>query len=280
MSRVVMRPTESVDHASDWQDAPTIAAPSSDYLPTVYLHVTRGPGRGQTFSVGAGPFIIGRADDADLCLPFPEVSRKHARLQYVGMRLVVQDLESHNGTFLDGHRVHGDVEILPGRRLRIGTSTLLVSRFSKPTRHAALTFAVVFAAALAVGTASVLAWREWFRFPVAHRGEGAKREVTIARASRPSAPRGDPPPIANAPAGVRDDSRPGNQIAVLVEPPPAPTVVAVAPLAPSPLWVPEARPTRSRKRRPKHGEPQSILRVSASEAAEVQELATAGMRLP
>lgn len=65
---------------------------------------------------------IGRADDADLRLPHPSVSRRHAELQPstgdgLGWRLV--DLDSKNGTFLDGARV-SSTRLARGGWLRFG----------------------------------------------------------------------------------------------------------------------------------------------------------------
>lgn len=49
--------------------------------------------------------VIGRASDCALVLPDPGVSRHHARVVTRGDRLVLEDLESKNGTFVDGRSV-------------------------------------------------------------------------------------------------------------------------------------------------------------------------------
>ena len=49
-----------------------------------------------------------------------QVSRRHVRLQYQGDRLLVLDLQSTNGTFVDGRRIRGPESIGPGQRLRLG----------------------------------------------------------------------------------------------------------------------------------------------------------------
>lgn len=52
-----------------------------------------------------GRYIIGRSDDADLTISSKEVSRHHAAIEYDGTSCVVQDLESTNGTQVNGQPV-------------------------------------------------------------------------------------------------------------------------------------------------------------------------------
>ncbi len=47
--------------------------------------------------------VIGRADDADLCLADPSVSRRHAKIENEAGAWVVEDLSSRSGTYLNGH---------------------------------------------------------------------------------------------------------------------------------------------------------------------------------
>jgi hypothetical protein len=67
------------------------------------------------------PFVIGRTEPADLVLPKAEVSRKHCLLQLSGGTVVATDLESTNGTFVDGLRITAPTVLQPGCSLRIGT---------------------------------------------------------------------------------------------------------------------------------------------------------------
>jgi DNA-binding NtrC family response regulator/pSer/pThr/pTyr-binding forkhead associated (FHA) protein len=62
---------------------------------------------------------IGSSASAGLRLENPTISAHHARLTRQEERLVLQDLGSTNGTWLNGVRVH-EVEISPGVRFRIG----------------------------------------------------------------------------------------------------------------------------------------------------------------
>lgn|GEM_PF-1659313 len=54
------------------------------------------------------------------------ISRDHARVYLDGDEIVINDLESRNGTFLDGERVHGEVRAKPGQVLRFGQTIFLI----------------------------------------------------------------------------------------------------------------------------------------------------------
>ncbi len=49
--------------------------------------------------------IIGRDPECDICVPVNHLSRQHARLTPTGGFLLIKDLDSTNGTFLNGERI-------------------------------------------------------------------------------------------------------------------------------------------------------------------------------
>jgi len=63
--------------------------------------------------------VVGRSTKCDLILSDPSVSRRHAELRAGDAQLQVLDLDSRNGTFVDGVRVHNDM-IGPGQEVRFG----------------------------------------------------------------------------------------------------------------------------------------------------------------
>ena len=67
------------------------------------LSVERGPKelRGVNIDV-AGPIIVGRSPGADIVVGAGYVSGRHARFQMMGQNLFVEDLDSTNGTFVNG----------------------------------------------------------------------------------------------------------------------------------------------------------------------------------
>nr|WP_309595690.1 FHA domain-containing protein [Moraxella osloensis] len=55
---------------------------------------------------------VGRSDTNDLVLAIPQISRQHAKINRVGDQLYVQDLNSSNGTFINGERISTDAHAL------------------------------------------------------------------------------------------------------------------------------------------------------------------------
>lgn len=74
-------------------------------------------------AVGIG-LIVGRDAAAGLVLDHPVVSRRHARIGPRGGEVVVTDLVSANGTFVNGRRVNGSVTLRAGDRIDVGPFTL------------------------------------------------------------------------------------------------------------------------------------------------------------
>lgn len=89
---------------------------------------------GPAIRLGPGSLVIGRTDGADIVLPGTDVSRRHCRFDHVGGEVIVggeillTDLDSTNGTYVDGTRVHGTVALSPGARIVIGSHQLLYDR--------------------------------------------------------------------------------------------------------------------------------------------------------
>ncbi len=69
------------------------------------------------------PTIIGRGREVGLSLPHPLVSRQHCELFEREGRLVVRDLKSLNGTYLDNRRIDRTEVIKPDQLLTIGNVT-------------------------------------------------------------------------------------------------------------------------------------------------------------
>lgn len=67
--------------------------------------------------------VIGRNSDLDIALVEEMVSRRHARITANGPHLLIQDMNSTNGTFVNGERITSAI-IKPGDRILIGTNIL------------------------------------------------------------------------------------------------------------------------------------------------------------
>jgi hypothetical protein len=67
--------------------------------------------------------VIGRSSELDMVLVEDMVSRKHAKITSTGNKIVIQDLGSTNGTFVNGEKVR-KARLKDGDRILIGTSIL------------------------------------------------------------------------------------------------------------------------------------------------------------
>lgn len=87
------------------------------------LVVERAPGHvaGMEYEVGEGA-VLGRGDQAEIRLEDPFASSKHARLTRQGAVIVLEDLGSTNGTYLNEELVDGPRPLHAGDRVRIGDS--------------------------------------------------------------------------------------------------------------------------------------------------------------
>lgn len=88
------------------------------------LVAVSGPCRGTTRPLVDGEISVGRDQASGFCLSDPKVSRKHCVIRQEEQGYALADLESHNGTFLNGIPVKHQ-EIRPGDRIRVGGSELV-----------------------------------------------------------------------------------------------------------------------------------------------------------
>jgi pSer/pThr/pTyr-binding forkhead associated (FHA) protein len=63
---------------------------------------------------------IGRVDDNTFAIPEASVSSHHCEILLRGSDIVIRDLNSTNGTFINGHQVTGEAPLTPGQILRLG----------------------------------------------------------------------------------------------------------------------------------------------------------------
>lgn len=84
------------------------------------LHVIKGPRAGEVLIVDRADAILGRGDDADLRVEDPSLSRTHVRFERDGDTLTITDLESLNGTLVEGVRLTGTQRLRNGDLLTLG----------------------------------------------------------------------------------------------------------------------------------------------------------------
>jgi CheY-like chemotaxis protein len=74
---------------------------------------------GSGFAVTHFPFVIGRESSCDYCLYIPMISRKHCTFDMRGEQVVVRDLGSLNGTFVNARKVRGEQVVQDGDLLKV-----------------------------------------------------------------------------------------------------------------------------------------------------------------
>lgn len=93
------------------------------------LTVERGPRalRGAKFTV-TGPIVVGRAPGSDILIPDEVVSGRHAKFSCMGPSLMLEDLGSMNGTWLNGKLVQQTITVTTGDVVRIGNAEIRIGR--------------------------------------------------------------------------------------------------------------------------------------------------------
>lgn len=75
-----------------------------------------------------GPIVVGRSPSADIVLPGAYVSGRHARFSPQGPALVIEDLDSMNGTTANGRTLVGPTVLHDGDLVQVGDTVMRVTR--------------------------------------------------------------------------------------------------------------------------------------------------------
>ena len=86
----------------------------------VNLVLFKKSGRSRAFPLPSSVTVVGRRQDCDLCIPLMIVSKRHCELNLDQGRLRLRDLDSRNGTYLNGNRITDEAEINAGDKIQIG----------------------------------------------------------------------------------------------------------------------------------------------------------------
>lgn len=85
-----------------------------------------------TFALAKGENVLGRDPDLRVYLAHPSISRRHARISIADDRVILEDLNSRNGTFVDGRGIDTPTEIHDGAVIGLGPITLTFLALSGP----------------------------------------------------------------------------------------------------------------------------------------------------
>jgi FHA domain len=95
--------------------------------PKLRVHQAAGLAAGSAYDLSDGA-LLGRGDQADIRLEDGFASARHARLVPQGDVMVLEDLGSTNGTYLNGEPLRGPQPLHAGDRIRIGDSEFSFER--------------------------------------------------------------------------------------------------------------------------------------------------------
>ncbi len=102
--------------------------PKATALSAGRLTITSGPKQGTEIALGRDPLTIGRSSESGLVIRDDYTSTHHARLLLWNDEWMIQDLDSTNGTFLDGKRVTVPTQVPLNTPIKIGTTTFELRR--------------------------------------------------------------------------------------------------------------------------------------------------------
>lgn len=112
------------------------------------LVVQSGAEPGRVYELTGQTMIIGRQSGNEVVVPDEQVSRRHAQVEDRSGVLVIADLDSSNGTYVNGTRISSPQALQPGDTLQVGTTVLKVV---EPQPKAALSSTQSFAPTVRLG---------------------------------------------------------------------------------------------------------------------------------
>jgi len=92
-----------------------------------YLTAISGPNSGKIYLLKDGKNLAGRIQNADIYLDDTQVSRKHSEFIYDDGETSVEDLESTNGTLVNGKKISSKVALKEGDKVAIGATAFTYS---------------------------------------------------------------------------------------------------------------------------------------------------------
>jgi len=114
-----------------WDDATSTASKSRTTMKAMkkvvkpfILEQVEGPGGRREFILDQDVMTVGRLPESEVRLDSNEVSRKHMLLKKIGDEYACTDMESHNGVFLNGVKIHS-ATLREGDTIQLGDVILI-----------------------------------------------------------------------------------------------------------------------------------------------------------
>lgn len=96
------------------------------------LKVKGGPSKGKSFDIKTTALVLGTGPGADIVVEGPGVEPRHAQIVFQGGQVMLEDLGTQEGTFRNGKRLLGPIQVFPGDRVGLGPKVILILEGDDP----------------------------------------------------------------------------------------------------------------------------------------------------
>ena len=100
------------------------------------VRVEQGPEQGRKYKITTDALVIGSDPGVDIVLQAPGVAPRHAQVLFEAGKVRLEDLGTQEGTFRNGQRLLGPVQIFPGDRVGLGPEVVLILDGDPPVAEA------------------------------------------------------------------------------------------------------------------------------------------------
>jgi pSer/pThr/pTyr-binding forkhead associated (FHA) protein len=116
-----------------YSELPGRSSMSSDPFQVKIKH---GPAQGKRYKIREEALVFGSGQEADVVLQAPGVEPLHAELVFQGGQVMLRDLGTQSGTFRNGQRLLGPLQVFPGDRIGLGPEVELILEGDEPRESA------------------------------------------------------------------------------------------------------------------------------------------------
>ena len=102
---------------------------------TKTLRVVQGDDLDRQYKLADGEVVVGRDPSCQIVIPDDSVSRRHARLLVRNDTCLIEDLQSRNGTFVNGQKTEGRRRLANRDRVEIGVTAFEYQSWARRRRR-------------------------------------------------------------------------------------------------------------------------------------------------
>ena len=93
----------------------------------VILKVLKGAKQGTKVAIKKETFLIGRSQKCNLCVASSSVSRRHCKFSRQESKVLLRDLGSRNGTYVNGEKITEEIELSTGDEISVGSLSFMIT---------------------------------------------------------------------------------------------------------------------------------------------------------